>query len=95
MGKILGKSIHERIRLVRKLLELSQEQFARRLGISVSFYRKIEQGLTNPGMKTLKKFYEVGINVNFLLSGEPPILLKDFKECLEECGERKLFKGDS
>jgi transcriptional regulator with XRE-family HTH domain len=91
MAKIFGKNIHDRIKMVRIRLDLSQEQFARRLGISTSFYTKLEQGYANPGMKTLEKFYKAGVNVNFLLSGEPPMFLDEFKDCLRECGEKKIL----
>jgi len=78
--------------MVRIRLDLSQEEFARKLGVSTSFYTKLEQGYANPGMKTLEKFYRVGVNVNFLLSGEPPMLLNELIECLKECGEKKFFE---
>jgi transcriptional regulator with XRE-family HTH domain len=62
------------------------------LGISTSFYVKIEKGSAFPGFKTLERFYELGVNINFLISGKPPIFLdKHYEECMKECYERKFF----
>jgi transcriptional regulator with XRE-family HTH domain len=92
MKKRYGQDIHDRIRMVRELLGLSQEKFAHKLGISLSFYAKIENGFALPGVRTLEKFYKNGISVDFLISGEPPIFLdKHYRECMKECYERKFF----
>lgn len=43
----------------RKEKGLSQEKMARKLGISTSYYLKIENGIRNPSYNFLKKFKEV------------------------------------
>jgi len=75
-------------------MELSQDKMARLLGVSTSFYAKLEQGYVNPGIKTLEKFHQIGVNINFLISGEPPVFLRDFEKCLEECAEKKMYEKD-
>lgn len=43
----------------RTTLNISQNEMAKMLDITLSFYSKIELGLKNPSLKTIKKFKSV------------------------------------
>lgn len=45
-------------------LKKSQNEMANLLGITLSFYSKIELGLKNPSLNTIKKFKETFPNAN-------------------------------
>ena len=47
------------LRKFRISLKKTQNEMAELLGITLSFYNKIELGLKNPSLKTIKKFKEV------------------------------------
>ena len=46
-------SVNERIKMVRKELKLTQDQFAKQIGISASALSQIENGMTNASEQTL------------------------------------------
>lgn len=47
------------LRKFRNSLNKSQNEMAKLLGITLSFYSKLELGLKNPSLNTVKKFKEV------------------------------------
>ena len=49
----------EKLKKFRMSLKKSQEEMANMLGITLSFYSKIELGLKNPSLKTIKKFKNI------------------------------------
>lgn len=49
----------EELRKFRAKTGKTQEEMAKSLGITLSFYSKIELGLKSPSLKTIKKFTEV------------------------------------
>ncbi|WP_333888261.1 helix-turn-helix transcriptional regulator [Clostridium sp.] len=52
-----------KLKQFRNSLKISQESFAKKLGISTSFYIKVELGERNPSFNFLKKLKKV-FNVN-------------------------------
>ncbi len=89
------EGIPKRIQLVRKLLNLSQEEFAKKLGISRGYLANIEKGLRTPPDRILKLISkEFGVSYEWLKEGkgeiwekkeEPPEWLKEFmKEASDE-----------
>lgn len=65
------KETGKRLKEVREGLELTQEAFAERLEISVTLYKKMENGSYNISVKTLRKLKEVaGISVDHIMFGE-------------------------
>lgn len=63
--------IGERIRLVREKEGLSQKAFAEKCGdVPSTTISKYEQGLIKPSAEILSKMGYVGININWLLTGE-------------------------
>lgn len=52
-------TIHDNIRLVREVKQLSQEEMAEKLSMSVSGYAKIERGETNLKFEKLEKIAQI------------------------------------
>lgn len=53
------KKIGIKLKVLRSLKGLSQDDIANRLDIDKSYYSKVERGLTNPTLLYLKKLSEV------------------------------------
>lgn len=70
--KILGISQKgdKLLKRLRKELKLTQEELAKELNLSTSYYVKLENGFMNPSykvMKSLKEFYGEKIDLNVLV----------------------------
>ena len=75
-------SLGERIKTIRKNMNLSQEDFAERAGISVSYLSQIENGHKNPRATILSKICkgnDISPNALFNGSEEKPNLLEIIK----------------
>lgn len=75
----LAKSIGAAARRARKALELTQEDAAERIGVSVEFYARIERGSSLPSVPTFVRIASsLGVSANTLIGGldaqesEPP-----------------------
>ena len=67
--------IGERIKLVREQQKLSQKTFAEKCGnVPSTTISKYEQGLIKPSAEILSKMGYMGININWLLTGEGEIM---------------------
>ena len=58
------------LKRLRKELKLTQEELAKELNLSTSYYVKLENGFMNPSykvMKSLKEFYGEKIDLNVLV----------------------------
>lgn len=58
------------LKRLRKEVKLTQEELAKELNLSTSYYVKLENGFMNPSykvMKSLKEFYGEKIDLNVLL----------------------------
>ncbi len=67
---VLRRALGERIRDLRKMLELTQEEFAERTGISVSYLSMIEHAKRTPPIGTLARIAkELGVSVSQLFDG--------------------------
>lgn len=58
------------LKRLRKELKLTQEELAKTLNLSTSYYVKLENGFMNPSykvMKSLKEFYGEKIDLNELV----------------------------
>ena len=58
------------LKRLRKELKLTQEELAKELNLSISYYVKLENVFMNPSykvMKSLKKFYGEKIDLNVLV----------------------------
>lgn len=67
------EQIGERLRGLREVLNISQEEIAELCGISLEHYQKIEAGEADPGVYRLTKIAKrYGINLDVLIFGEEP-----------------------
>lgn len=58
------------LKQLRKEMKLTQEELAKALNLSISYYVKLENGFMNPSykvMKSLKEFYGEKIDLNELV----------------------------
>lgn len=61
------------------MLGLKQEDASSKFGVAKSTYQKYEAGSSIPGGEAIAGFIGAGINANWLLTGEGPMLLKDLQ----------------
>lgn len=66
-----------RLKAARAALKLKQEDVVTISGIPMSTYRKYEGGGSAPGADAIAGLIRTGINANWLLTGEGPMLLAD------------------
>jgi len=80
------KEIGERIKKVRKELGLTQEDMAKKLGMSRNSIIRYENGEAVPSRKFLKLLeYEFGINPRWILKGEGEMFLpSDYEKKKQE-----------
>ncbi|MEM9491756.1 MAG: helix-turn-helix transcriptional regulator [Myxococcota bacterium] len=72
MNKELAKCIGEAARAARKALQLTQEDVAERIGVSVEFYARIERGTSLPSIITFTRLVAVlNISADVLLGRRP------------------------
>lgn len=79
-GKASTAYLHElgeRMKIAREALGLSQARFGEEYGHNVRTYQKNEGGVSEAGMCLAASFVLAGINANWLLTGEGPMLLAE------------------
>ncbi|WP_299197908.1 S24 family peptidase [uncultured Amphritea sp.] len=88
-------STGERLQVARNYLSLSQEAMAEAIGSKKRGYQDNERDRSVPGGKVIEGFVKLGINANWLLTGEGPMLTADLspEEKPRECAVRS-FAGD-
>jgi transcriptional regulator with XRE-family HTH domain len=79
-GNPIASTIGARLKEVRKRLGTAQATLAQRAGIPLGTYKKYEGDERSPGSDALAAFYVAGININWLVTGEGEMLLKDTEE---------------
>lgn len=67
-------TVSERLKLARSELGLKQEELAAQSGVSSRAYQGYEAGRSVPGGEAIEGFVRAGINANWLLTGEGPML---------------------
>jgi len=68
-----GKRLHE----VRKFLQLTQNELAKKLEINARAYLNYEQGTNKPTFDLLTKLYKTyNVNLNWLIVGEGEMFIK-------------------
>lgn len=70
-------SVGAQLKVWRKAAKLQQDEAATHLGLSSSTYQNYERGTRRPDTDGWEKFVRAGINANWLLTGEGPMLLAD------------------
>jgi transcriptional regulator with XRE-family HTH domain len=65
----------EAVRMMRKIADKTQEEYARMIGISPRVLKDFERGAGNPGLKTLERIlapFNLELTVRRKPSGSPP-----------------------
>lgn len=82
------KAMGERLRAHRKQQNLTQEQLAEQLDISIKHYSEAERGITGLSVENLIKVSEIlGISLDYLLKGIsidyplPPRIMEIYADC--------------
>ncbi len=70
-------AIGERVKAFREMKKLSQVQLAEALGGTARGLQDNESGKSLPNSKVMTGLYQLGANVNWLLSGEGPMMRAD------------------
>ncbi len=87
-NKALLKQIGNRLRKVREVLKLTPTQIAGTLEVRLSAYRKNEQGLNAPGLRTLETMLKRhGISLNWLLFNRGPMRVSDTQKSPSQSGD--------
>lgn len=78
---IIGK----RLTILRKKLGYNQQDFSKTLGVSLSAYKKYEQGVYDPPLAMIIKIFEkYRISYQWLLHGEGSIEALNYSDLLEK-----------
>lgn len=71
---VLRATVGPRLKVARKLLELTQEEAAEKIGISAEFYARMERGNALPSAETLPKLANaLGVTVDHLIGADGPV----------------------
>lgn len=71
-------NLHSRIKILRKQLGFSQEEFASKLGITKQAISNIETGKSSPSPLILFKMHqEMDINLNYVIAGDGEMFLTE------------------
>lgn len=73
-------SISSRLKVARQHLGLSQEEIAEELGLKRRGYQENESGRTQPNAKSIQALVRLGVNANWLLTGEGPMLSEQLSD---------------
>lgn len=63
----------------REAIQLSQAKFSEQNGYKIRTYQKNEAGVSEAGVTLAAGFVRAGVNANWLLTGQGPMLLKDLQ----------------
>ena len=72
-------SVGSRLKVWREAASLKQVEAADKLGLSASTYQNYERDVRAPNTEGWEAFVRAGINANWLLTGEGPMLLADLQ----------------
>lgn len=81
-------SIGARLRQWRGALGWSQDEASSKSGVPYSSYQKYEQDRAEPGAGSLQMLRTVGLNIDWLLSGEGQMLVTDAEKTASASAER-------
>ncbi|MFZ5581967.1 MAG: helix-turn-helix domain-containing protein [Pseudomonadota bacterium] len=73
-------TIGSRLKAWRSALNLKQEEAAARVGLPKSTYQNYERDERSPAADSLEVLVRAGINANWLLTGEGPMMLADLQQ---------------
>jgi len=71
-------NLHARIKILRKQLGFSQEEFAAKLNVTKQAISNMETGKSSPSPTILYKMHkEMDINLNYVIAGDGDIFLSE------------------
>lgn len=73
----------DRLKEMRGMLKLTQSQLAEKVGSSAAAFGQYEKGEKIPGGKVLAGLARLGVNINWLLTGEDQVFISALKFDLE------------
>lgn len=82
MAESAESSIADRLRIFRESKRLTQAQMAEAVGGSTPGYKSNEQGTALPNSKLLIGLIGLGLNVDWLLTGDGPMLRDDVRKAV-------------
>lgn len=82
----------ERLKSARGSLGLKQTEMSEQSGVSYRAYQHYEGGRSLPCADALMGFMQLGINANWLLTGEGPMLLADLVVVREVVVEKEVVR---
>ena len=65
--------MHSRLKTIRKTLNLNQDKFSKKLGISQTYYSDIERGTKGISSTVFISLDKLGINLHWFISGKGEI----------------------
>lgn len=81
--------MNERIKEIREVLKLSQEEFGKRIGITRAAISNIEKGIRNPSEQTIKSICrEFNINYAWLKDGIGDMFLNTSKDLFDQLANK-------
>ena len=84
MNNAIRKKLGEKIRQLRKLRELTQEQLGEKAGISYKFIGEVERGIVNPSLDSLIGIARaLNVNVKELFPSESDLITEFSSEELQ------------
>jgi len=90
-------SIGDRLKILRKSLKITQEEFASRIRVSKGFLSNLEKGIRNPSDQLLKLIsYEFSSSENWLVNGEGEMFISPeeaLKSQKTRLGERAFLEA--
>ncbi|HBF7094743.1 TPA: helix-turn-helix transcriptional regulator [Clostridioides difficile] len=86
--KQLFVDIGKRLKICRNELNLTQEEFAEILGISLTYYGQIERGMNGPSLEKILLYLKLNIDPTYLITGKVFYNL-DVDVLLENCQSDK------
>lgn len=91
--------LSDRLKAFRAKLGLKQDEISSKSGVGFSSYQKYELGLSTPGGDAIEGFVRLGLNANWLLTGEGDMLLSPINCHVNEAfytvaGSAEALKAD-
>ncbi|MDP3333971.1 MAG: helix-turn-helix transcriptional regulator [Methylotenera sp.] len=72
-------NLNNRLREARVIFELTQEGSANLFGVPFSTYKRYESGANEPNINVIEGFIRLGLNANWLLTGEGEMLIENMQ----------------
>lgn len=90
----MKKEIGLRIRAIREKMNLTKEEFSKKIGISSQYLGMIEKGKNNISIETLKLLCDfTNLSADYILFGKEENLTNETKELLKKFTNEQIENG--